>query len=519
MSLRIRQSISLRLLMTFAHGLGDHPRCGTVASSASHVTGLDLAGAAETAGLFGARFSSTLFLSNLGSTGVSVQIGFLPYSGKPTPAPVTRSLAAGETQQISGVLPTLFGLSSDAGTLTVSSTSPLALWMTTANVANTAGTYGLAIEPLAPEMILSAGNSGNAVWASQTEAFRTNVAVVLLDSNSSARVTVYDDQNQQRGSTTVSSPTPISWQIALTDLIGPAPLALGRIELAVTQGRAAGYAAVVDNVTNDGIAVMVESVRSDGTDFLLNGVARSPGLNNTFWSTDVRLLNPGSASLQVNFDSLGIGSTATLVKMVPPSGVVELTDVLGSGGFGLSQSVAGALRLRTSSPFLLAARTSNRDLSGSRPGSFSAFQRPARFASAFVASPTAGVFTGINHSSSVPGFRTNLAFLAGSGGANGVLTLRDRLGVQTASAALNLAPSEWMQKSTAEWFAGVTVPTSARVELQLNSGSAAGYASRIDNGTGDAVVLPMISAQITTVSTSPADLWLPRVPRRQPMES
>ena len=69
--------------------------------------------------------------------------------------------------------------------------------------------------------------------------------------------------------TTVSSPTPISWQIALPDLIGPAPLALGRIEIAVMQGRAAGYAAVVDNVTNDGIAVMAESVRSDGTDYLL----------------------------------------------------------------------------------------------------------------------------------------------------------------------------------------------------------------------------------------------------------
>ncbi len=138
--------------------------------------------------------------------------------------------------------------------------------MTTVNVANSAGHLWVGHRTLGSEMILSAGNSGNAVWASQTDAFRTNVAVVLLDPNSSARVTVYDDQNQQRGSTTVSSPTPISWQVALPDLIGPAPLALGRIEITVTQGRAAGYAAVVDNVTNDGIAVMVESVRSDGTD-------------------------------------------------------------------------------------------------------------------------------------------------------------------------------------------------------------------------------------------------------------
>ena len=82
-----------------------------------------LPGAAETTGLFGARFSSTLFVTNFGSASASVQIGFIPYSGKPTPAPVTRSIAGGETQQISSVLSSLFGLSSDAGTLTVSSAS------------------------------------------------------------------------------------------------------------------------------------------------------------------------------------------------------------------------------------------------------------------------------------------------------------------------------------------------------------------------------------------------------------
>jgi hypothetical protein len=394
-----------------------------------------------------------LILTNFSTASVSVQIGFIPYSGKATPATVTRSIAGGETQQISSVLSSLFGLSSDAGTLTVSSSGPLALWMTTVNIANTAGTYGLAIEPLASEMILPAGSSGSAVWASQTNDFRTNVAVVLLDPNSSARVTVYDEEGRQRGVTTVSSPTPISWQAALPDLIGPAPLAVGRVEIAVTQGLAAGYAAVVDNVTNDGIAVMAEAVRSDGTDYLVNGVARSPGINNTFWSSDLRLLNPDSSPLQVNLDSLGMGGTSTLVRTVPPSGVIEITDVLGSGGFGFSQAVAGALRVRTSSPFLLAARTSNRDLSGSRPGSFSAFQRPTRFASAFITSPTAGVFTAINHTSSVPGYRTNLAFLAGSGGANGVLTLRDRFGVQTATATVSLSPTEWIQKSAAEWFA------------------------------------------------------------------
>lgn len=498
----VQRTLSLRFLVVLFFGLTAGLTALLLPRAQATQQIWILPGAAETAGLFGARFSSTLFLSNLGITSTSVQIGFIPYSGKPTPAPVTRSIASAETQQISSVLPSLFGLSSDAGTLTVSSATPLLLWMTTVNIANTAGTYGLAIEPLSSEMILSAGSSGNAIWASQTDAFRTNVAVVLLDPNSSARLTVFDEQSRQRGTATVSSPTPISWQAALPDLIGPAPLPLGRIEIAVTQGRAAGYTAVVDNVTNDGIAVMAELVRGDGTDYLLNGVARSPGVNNTFWSTDLRLLNLDSASLQVSLDSLGMGGAATLVRTVPPSGMVEVTDVLGSGGFGFSQAVAGALRVRASSPFLLAARTSNRDLTGSRPGSFSAFQRPARFASGFVTSPAGGVFTAINHTSNIPGYRTNLAFLAGSGGANGVLTLRDRLGTQTATATLGLGPSEWMQKSAAEWFAGSIIPANARVDLQLSSGSAHGYASRIDNGTGDPVVLPVTPLGTTGVIVS-----------------
>lgn len=475
-----------------------------------------LPGATETTGLMGARFSSTLFLANVSSTGTAVQIGFIPYSGKTTPPPATRFVAAGEIQQISNVLQALFNLSSEAGTLTVSSESSLVLWMTTSNIANAAGTYGLAIEPLTSEMILSAGSSGNAIWASQTDAFRTNVALVLLDPNSSVRVTIYDDQNRQRATTTVSSPTPISWQTALPDLIGSTPLPLGRVEMAVTQGRAAGYTAVVDNVTNDGIAVMAEQLRSEATKYLLNGVARSPGVNNTFWSTDLRLLNLNSFPLSVTLESIGIGGRApTLFRTVPPSGLLEIMDVLGPDGFGVSQAAAGALRVHASSPFLLVARTSNRDPSGSRPGSFSAFQRPVSFARGFVESPTLGLLTALNHSSSIPGHRTNVTYLAGPNGASGVLVLRDRLGVQAATAALSLAPNEWAQKSADGWFGGAAIPLNARVDVQLSSGSIHGYASRIDNGTGDAVVLPLIgvganggvgsSPQISGCPVFPAD--------------
>src|SRR2546422_2362887 len=88
-----------------------------------------LPGAAATAGQFGAQFSSTLTVTNVSVSSTSIQIGFIPYAGKSTPSAVSRSLAAGETLQIPRVLESLFGLTADAGTLTVASESPLILWM------------------------------------------------------------------------------------------------------------------------------------------------------------------------------------------------------------------------------------------------------------------------------------------------------------------------------------------------------------------------------------------------------
>ncbi|PYV39616.1 MAG: hypothetical protein DMG06_22675 [Acidobacteria bacterium] len=209
---------------------------------------------------------------------------------------------------------------------------------------NPTGTYGLALQPLSASSLLSAGDTGHAIWASQGNDYRTNVALVLLDPNSSAQVVVYDAQNQMRGSTTLSSPVPISWQTTLPSLIGTA-LALGRVEFRVSQGRAAGYTAVVDNVTGDGIAALAERLDSGATDFLLDGVARTPGANNTHWSTDVRLFNPNDTPLDINIDSAGFSSgNSTVTRSIPPSGLIEIVDILGAGGFGYPDGVAGALR-------------------------------------------------------------------------------------------------------------------------------------------------------------------------------
>ena len=173
--------------------------CLLAAPSLHAATGTSyLPGAAETPGRNGAFFSSTLTITNVSWTAAYVSVGFIPYPEKPVPAPVSFVLAGGESQAIEHVLASLFGLTADAGTLSVSSSSPLVLLLTTSNIADSAGTYGLSLQPVASDAALKAGETGHAVWASQSadtaKGYRTNVSVTLLDPGSSVDARVFDER-------------------------------------------------------------------------------------------------------------------------------------------------------------------------------------------------------------------------------------------------------------------------------------------------------------------------------------
>lgn len=249
-------------------------------------------GAAESTGLAGARFSSTLVVANLSSAGVTASIGFIPYDGSPTPEPVERPLAAGQTLQIPAVLDTLFGLTADAGTLTVSAPATLAISLVTANVADPTGTYGVSVAPLMEDSLIGAGQTGHAVWATENADYRTNLALVFADPGTSVEVTALDNEGKSRGTVPVTSERRSSWQARLPDLFPGLDLSAGRVEVKVIRGRVAGYTATVDNSTNDGIAASLVRAPAGASDLLLNGAANSPGRNGTYFVTDARACSP-----------------------------------------------------------------------------------------------------------------------------------------------------------------------------------------------------------------------------------
>lgn len=445
-------------------------------------------GAAESTGLAGARFSSTLVVANLSSAGVTASIGFIPYDGSPTPEPVERPLAAGQTLQIPAVLETLFGLTADAGTLTVSAPATLAISLVTANVADPAGTYGVSVAPLMEDSLIGAGQTGHAVWATENADYRTNLALVFADPGTSVEVTALDNEGKSRGTVPVTSERRSSWQARLPDLFPGLDLSAGRVEVKVIRGRVTGYTATVDNNTNDGIAASLVRAPAGTSDLLLNGAANSPGRNGTFFVTDARVWNASSTPAVVTFQSVGVPDARTFSQTIPALGLAEIRNVFGPEGFGYPEGTVGAFRLRATTPLVAAALTRTPAPEGKK-GFFGSFLTTVQYPDGLLVPGTQGSVAGINHISGATGFRTNVAFLAGASGAEGTMILKNANGVEVGRTPVSLSPDQWQQRSVSEWFPAVTSTESSRIDLALTSGSADMYAARVDNGTGDGVVL------------------------------
>lgn len=475
--------------LSFALALG---AAALLPAAAAATTSFSLPGIANTPGLNGTRFESAVTLTNLGQTGGTVEIGLVTPGGVPAPAAVTRALAPGQTLPIPNALRDLFGLDGTFGTLTIRSELPVDGRATTANTQSPAGTYGLGLPASGAGDVLLPGETGHALWVSHgpdtSRGFRTNVNVTFLSADSAVTISVFDETGLFRGSRAVSSPAPAVWQASVADIAASADLPLGRVEIAVARGSAIAYAAVVDNVTGDGIAAAAVRVAPGPADWTLDGVARTSGANGTRWSTDVRLFNPSAAPLAVTLDAVGFAAPVpSLTRTVPARGLLEIADVLGPSGLGLPDGVAGAIRVRAGGPLLVAGRTANVDPSGA-PGSFSAYESPVATGAGFLAAGRRAAFVGVVQDAGAAGFRTNVAMLGGPGGAAAALTLRDAAGAVLATGAASLGPGEWRQLPASGWFGGAAVPAASRFEIAVSAGSLDAYASQIDNGTGDPVV-------------------------------
>ena len=470
-----------------------------------------VSGLANTPGQNKTFFASEMKIRNPGTEAAEVSFSLLPVLGTSVET-VTRTVVAGETLVLPNVLQELWGGGDLAGAARLTSTQDLLISARTYNNADPAGTFGLGLEVVRDANLLTAGETGHVGWISESpdgsKGFRTNVGIVLPTAGSAVDAIVYGTGGTELGRRTFSG-GPLATQVSIRD-IASGDLSVARLELRVTAGTATGYGAVVDNVTGDGFAVQPRRV-TPGTwaDLFLDGAAHAPGQFKTVFRTDARLVNPDVVPRRVTISGVSLVAngrpvTASTFREVPARGVIELNDVLGDV-LGAPDGTSGSLRFETDGPLLVLGRTSNINPDGS---TFGSVQRTTD-ASGYLSIGRTGVFIGLRESRTAPGFRTNVGFLSGPGGAVLDLVLRDRAGtaIVTRTEAVNLGAYVFSQPSLSELFPGTTIPDEATLEVTPTDGTVDVYTSFIDNGTGDPVIapftLPAFDLPASFVLTSP----------------
>lgn len=439
-------------------------------------------------------FKSDLKLRNTSASPVDVTFALIPILGGDA-APASRRIGAGETLVLPNALEELFGPGDRVGAARVTASGGLLISARTYNSADPAGTFGLALEAEPTEKLLVAGQTGHIGWVSESAesstGFRTNIAIILAEPGSSVDALVFGTAGKELGRRTFSG-GPLATQVNIREIAGAAlsELSVARLELRVTSGKVTGYSAVVDNVTGDGFAVQPQRITPGSwTDVYLDGASRGPGRFETFFRTDVRLVNPESVSRKVavrgvSLVAAGQPYSGSLTVDVPARAVREVNDILRA--LGAPEGTSGSLRFETDGPLLVLGRTSNIRADGSTFGAVQKTRAPDRY----LVKGLTGSFIGLTHGSETPGYRTNVGFLAGPAGAVVDITLRDRAGVSLSSraGAVSLGPYAFFQPSLGDLFPEVTIPENSTLEVLLGDGTVDVYASVIDNGTGDPVI-------------------------------
>jgi hypothetical protein len=448
-------------------------------------------GAGRTAGQNNTQFVSDLALTNLGSVTANVTISFVGPGGLPA-KPIT--IAAGATTVYRNVLDALWSATGLVGALSVHADQPLVLRARTYNTAAT-GTFGVSLPVYASDHLIGEGQTADSLWVQQdsssSSGFRTNVGVVFPDAaGGEAVVTLSDAAGVVVGTLNYSSASAGFQQQSVASAVPPG-LPIGRAQISVTRGHAAGYAVGVDNVTGDTSLYPLEALPAGVQDIVVNGVARLNGRNNTFFRTDARFYNPTANDVTVTtrFHAAGQSnpSPQTATVTVPAGRILEVVDILGSV-LNAPVGSGGAVRFTADAPVAILCRTSNIDPQGVQPGTFGAQQHPVPLAS-FLSSADAGaVVTAIRQDAS---FRTNVGFTAGPDGATYGMTLKNAAGATIAGAVGTLGPFGWTQASIADLFPGTTVPADATLVVSVASGTVDVYDASLDNASGDLVVTPI----------------------------
>jgi uncharacterized protein YjdB len=209
----------------------------------------------STAGSFGSFFKTSVQLYNARGSAISGKIVFHSQniSGSSTDPSIAFSLQPGKSLSYPDLLPAM-GLPSGLGSADLVADAGSAFPITLVRVFNdagTAGTTGLAEEPMAASDALQSGDSGVLI-APADQKFRLNIGVRTLEQGASMTLTVRDKDGAVVKTTTKTYGATFFTQVGSAAMLDGYVLTGGEtITIQITAGSAFLYGSTTDNTTQD----------------------------------------------------------------------------------------------------------------------------------------------------------------------------------------------------------------------------------------------------------------------------
>lgn len=441
--------------------------------------------ATQTTGQGGANWRTELSLFNAGDEGANVRLDFIPGAGGAT---LMRSVFVSPRQSIvyANALLDLFGLTNSAGGIAIQaegSSSTPSLKVASRTFTNGArGTYGQAVPDI------DAAAFGQTLYLTGLESdaeFRTNIGIVNKgNAPVPVTLTLFNSDGVVLGTKSLTIPANNFGQ---TNLAGHFPVVSGvQHRILSMQVTAAAndaisvYASVINNETSDPVYIQaIPAVKNNR--LVIPVIGRLPGVNGTFFRSDVTYFNPTLDTMTLSTRYLPSGSdnrnaSARTLTLGPGRTTVQ-ADILSS--LGLTAGV-GALEITWNGgdgPIVTSRTYTSTETGGTFGQSIDPIQSFA----------TRIDVTGMRSDAS---FRSNVGFVNGGDATIGInVTLLSASGQALRTASIQLAPKSQSQYQLAGLFSGLDAGSVGSFTLRAEASAPTmfAYGSIVDNGSGDAV--------------------------------
>lgn len=236
--------------------------------------------------------------------------------------------------------------------------------------------------------------------------------------------------------------------------------------------------------------IVVTANPAPTADWIIPGVAHTPGVAGTLWRTDLAAVNRGEAVATVTLVyTPATGAVLSTTALLAPDGAVEWHNILESLlGVGPGASTSGTLAMTSSEPLVVTARTFNQ----SQAGTFGQYL-PALAAADALATSQIGVLAQLKRNLS---FRTNIgAVNLGDTAAEVVVRLYDEHGAPLGSPrTIAVAAGRWAQVNDVFRVVGAPDRDTAYATVEASGAEDLiwAYASVVDNLSGDPTTIPAL---------------------------